>query len=451
MSVDQKGVKGVAIIIWNKSKGLCIGLLAWGVLTASAQEPASHEPKPPAVTLPLLLKQAAEGHPAIRGAKLDADAAEQDVKTAQLARWPTLSATLESRGSNAATTATRAVNVEQTLWDGGRTQSRIAESTALSSLSRFRLLAVRQELWLEVANAWQNYLAAQGRAAVATATLKRLAEYRAVMSRRVEAQASPAIELELVEARILQTQVEYSQADASKSIAVARLEQLTGLTRLAEQMPSEPAVPALTAPHQVADWLSAIDVPSVVEQTPSVIMAQFDGEAARHRLEAKSAEKYPQFYARVSQPLGSASPTTDRSTAFFVGLRYTPGAGLAQLSEAKSLAIRAQSAEEAAERARRDVMYALGTDRAELSAAASRLMAAQSSVTGSELVLSSYLRQFQGARKTWQDVLNAARELAQNQYGRIDTQASLVGALCRLQIRLGWSAETIGTLAKDAQ
>jgi adhesin transport system outer membrane protein len=52
-------------------------------------------------------------------------------------------------------------------------------------------------------------------------------------------------------------------------------------------------------------------------------------------------------------------------------------------------------------------------------------------------VLVSYQRQFQASKKTWQDLLNAVRELAQNQYALADARASLQGAMYRLQIRTG--------------
>jgi adhesin transport system outer membrane protein len=413
---------------------------------AAASAPAS-PPVPDVVSLPALLRQAAEHHPAIRGARLDADAAAQDVASARLARWPTVSATMETHGSNVATSSSRALNVEQTLWDAGRVRARIAEASSLAEVSRTRLLAVRQSLWLEVVAAWQSQLAAQGRAEVARKTLQRLDNYRAIMRRRVEAQASPVIELELVDARIVQTQVELNQAEAARAMAVARLAQLSGWSGLQERL--LPAMADAGPVQSITPWLQGLALETAALDSPSVAMARFDAEAARSRLAAKEAEKYPQVYARVSQPIGSRVVSGDRGAAVFVGLRYTPGAGFSNWSESRSLSLRAQSADEAVESARREVVYALDADRAELSAAVTRLAAAEGSVSGSELVLASYLRQFQGARKTWQDVLNAARELAQNEYARIDVQATLVGALARLQVRLGRSADGIGSITQE--
>ena len=56
---------------------------------------------------------------------------------------------------------------------------------------------------------------------------------------------------------------------------------------------------------------------------------------------------------------------------------------------------------------------------------------------GSEKVLESYQRQFQAGRKSWLDLLNAVRELAQNEYALADAKAGMVSAMNRLQIRMG--------------
>ena len=55
------------------------------------------------------------------------------------------------------------------------------------------------------------------------------------MTRRVRAQASPAIDLELVEARLLQTQVERVSAENGVQLALQNLMRLTGRTDLKAQ------------------------------------------------------------------------------------------------------------------------------------------------------------------------------------------------------------------------
>lgn len=79
----------------------------------------------------------------------------------------------------------------------------------------------------------------------------------------------------------------------------------------------------------------------------------------------------------------------------------------------------------------------LHSDREEYINARLRIASLAKAVDGSELVLASYKRQFEAGKKTWLDLLNAVRELAQNQYGLADAQAAMLGAMSRLQLRMG--------------
>jgi adhesin transport system outer membrane protein len=94
-------------------------------------------------------------------------------------------------------------------------------------------------------------------------------------------------------------------------------------------------------------------------------------------------------------------------------------------------------AQQSVEAAIREMQQTLQNDREEFVNARARMAALEKSVASSALVLESYQRQFQAGRKQWQDLLNQVRELAQNQYALADAQASMVGSMYRLQIRMG--------------
>ena len=87
------------------------------------------------------------------------------------------------------------------------------------------------------------------------------------------------------------------------------------------------------------------------------------------------------------------------------------------------------------------MVQTLQSDHLEFVSARARISALEKTVAGSTLVLDSYKRQFEAGRKTWQDLLNAVRELAQNQYALADARASMAGAMYRLKIRMGQEVE----------
>ena len=186
-----------------------------------------------------------------------------------------------------------------------------------------------------------------------------------------------------------------------------------------------------------------VDLDAAARASFAVQVARSDVVVARAQLDAKSAERWPLAYLRANRPMGSASRDADNRASVFVGLRYTPGAGFATLSEAQSLSARALALEQAVETAHRDTLDALTGDREELLNARRRMDFLDSAVQGSMRVLESYSRQFTAGRKSWIDLLNAVRELSQSRFAFADAQAAMAGALYRLQIRLGRDLTTV--------
>lgn len=389
------------------------------------------------LSLSQVLDAVAATYPILVAARTEAKAAGQDLQATERLRWPTVSAVVESDTGNLRSSPNRAVQVDQTVWDAGRNTSRISESKVLADISLTKVHLQQQEVFLQVANAWQAMVSAKERWAVAQSTLVRLRKFQAQMLRRVQAEASPAIDLELVDSRILQTEVEATAAKTSLQQAVMRLQQFSGIDDL---------LGASTYAVYPKGWMDTEDFQRQLSQTdwlqlvsahPSVAKARHEVNQVKHRLDTKQAEAYPQLYLRVYKPLNRLPNNPDTSTTAFLGFRYTPGAGFANLVEAQAISTRILSSEQAVEAAFRETLQALQNEQEEFTNTRSRLQSLERSVAGAEKVLDSYQRQFQAGRKSWLDLLNAVRELAQNEYALADTRAAMVAAMYRLQIRSG--------------
>ena len=384
-----------------------------------------------------LLHAASGTYPAMLAARLEARASAQDVSATERIRWPTLSTTLESNTGSANVSASRSVQLEQPVWDFGRSNARISESQTLADISQLKVNLVQQDLSLQVVMAWQNLIASNERVKFAKLTRTRLVGYQAQIRRRVEAEASPRIDLELADARLLQTEVELLTAQTSLQVAVRRLEQLSGVQQLEDRVPFAVYALSRIETQPFVDRLNQADLQQVALVHPVTAKARMDVLLLRRSLDAKNAEAFPQVYFRVVKPIGGSSSISDLSTTYFVGLRYTPGPGFANLIEAQAIGTRIDGAEQAIDTAIREMQQTLQTDREEFVNARNRIEALEKSVASSAVVLESYQRQFQAGRKQWQDLLNQVRELVQNQYALADAQASMVGAQARLQIRMG--------------
>ena len=187
---------------------LCAMLLVSVAGANAAGAPAAAVPLLPA-ELSTLVTAAIRNHPAARSAQAKRRAALQDVAAAERSKWPTLTATTESKvGGATAASQAMTLRIEQTLWDNGAGDSRISAIATTADISALQVTLEQQDLAVQTINAWEAMLSAQRRLNAANVTVTVIEGFKAQMTRRVDSKASPTIDLALVEARLLQTQVE---------------------------------------------------------------------------------------------------------------------------------------------------------------------------------------------------------------------------------------------------
>jgi adhesin transport system outer membrane protein len=390
-----------------------------------------------ALTLDQLFDAAAATYPSLLASRLEARAFTEDVSATERLRWPTISATVESYSGNSRSYPSRVLQVDQTVWDFGRNTAKISESQALADIGLLKVYLQQQDVFVQMTGAWQSMIAAYERLKVAKLTLDRLKGYQAQMRRRVDAEASPRIDLELADSRLLQTEVEFTTAKTSLQVALTSLEQFSGELNLLLRIHQTRYPSTLFETELFNKQLKDIDWQTIAGNHPVSSKARIEVIQIQRRLDAKRAEALPQIFVRMYKPLGTIPSNTDTSSTAFLGMRYSPGAGFSTYAETKAIATRIDGAQQSVEAAIQEMKKTLQSDREEFVNARSRIAALEKSVASSALVLESYQRQFQAGRKQWQDLLNQVRELAQNQYALADAQASMVGSMHRLQIRMG--------------
>jgi outer membrane protein, adhesin transport system len=408
--------------MWSRPR-----VATWGFMALVCTQVASPAY---AVALHDLLQASAQSHPSVRAANFEAGASLDGVEAAKRQYWPTLTVQAESGKSSA---ASRSLRVEQTLWNGGLTKNEISSAETKLSISRFKLELQKQKQALQVGAAWQALWSAQGRLKVAQTSQVQLKRFETMMRRRVEGELSVPVELELVRARLLQAKVDASRAQADSQAAIERLEQLSGFKGLQKDIGVLPVGLPVTTFTPSIDMLQGTlaQVESVVDRQPEVRLAREEILLARQQVSVRRSQLSPQAFARLDQPLVGG-----QKAKAYVGMAYSTGAGFSSFLEVDALAKRAQAAEQGAEAAALDIRMSLMVDMTEVVNARERLASLSDAVRGADTVLESYERQFVANRKSWQDLMNAVRELSQNEAARVEAETQLVGALLRLQLRI---------------
>jgi len=410
-------------------------ILAFPWASVCAEISSSSEPWR-GFTVDSLYAAAYQRHPLLQAARLEAQAGQIDVSAIERQRWPTLSAVVESNTGSTSSLPSHSLRIQQIVWDGDLVSLRVTEAENQVVISKLRVGLQQKQLFLQITNAWQTLLSSHARVQVAQKTMARLDGFKVQMQRRVDAEASSRIDLVLANSRQLQTQVELDAAQRNLKVALLKLEQLSGEVNLRLRLPSVAPFPALPSVAPFMEQLQQTDWVDLATRAPAVQIALSDVASARNRLRSKEAERWPQLYVRVDKPVGNNYLNANNSTVAFAGLSYTPGAGFANVLEAKALATRIAKSDQGVEAAMRDIQETLQNDREEFLNAYAQISALEKSVAGSDMVLASFERQFQANRKTWLDLLNQVRELAQNEYALVDAQASLVGSRLRLEIQM---------------
>ena len=396
-------------------------VMASGALLGSASAEAQ--------TLDELRAAARANHPAIKSARLGVDAAGKEVDAASSRYLPSLSMVLEGGGKKQVAEPSRYLRLEQNVWDGGATSAGVDLAKQSAELARSRVPEQAQEIDLQVISAWQTLQSASGRVMVANRLLRLLSEHEYMMDRRVQSGLSTQVELQLVQAQVMQAGLDRRRALLNAHLARLRLEQLSGIEGLRNAL-VQPASDG--APDQFAaevQTLQTSDWSVLANRQPAVRRAEMELLAAQARIQTKRSELRPQLYARVDRGLGSGG-----TTAAFVGVRYSTGAGFAASSEVDALVARAASLEGARDAARLEVLHTLINDSNEIQENLQRYQSLKVSVESSRQIHESYVRQFTAAKKSWLDVMNAIRELSQNEYALNDVQHNFFGLLHRLRV-----------------
>jgi adhesin transport system outer membrane protein len=412
----------------------CLALAFLG-FPARGRTEATNQNLPP-FTVEALYAAANLSHPLLQAARLEAQAGTIDVAAIERQRWPTLSAVVESDTGNTSSLPSHSLRVQQIVWDAGLVSSRVTEAENQVTISKLRVQLQQRQIFLQISNAWQSMWAAHARVQVAQKTMDRLNGFRVQMQRRVDAEASSRIDLVFANSRQLQTQVELEAAQRNLKVALLKLEQLSGEANLRQHLQALAPFPALPSAAPFLQQLQQIDWVDLAVRAPAVQIARSDVVYAHNRLRTKEAEKWPQLYVRLDVPIGNNYFNANNSTVVFAGLSYTPGAGFANVVEAQALSTRVAKSEQGVEVAMKDIQETMQNDREEFLNAYAQISTLEKSVAGSDMVLASFERQFQANRKTWLDLLNQVRELAQNEYALVDAQASLVGSRLRLEINM---------------
>ena len=390
-----------------------------------------------AQTLPELVDIVLYNHPSVRAQQSLGEAARQAVEGAKWQFYPTPSISFEQIAPGQADPSypdygdknVTTLRLQQPLWTGGRLTAGLNKAQAGAVVAQASLDLVRQDLAIRVVQIYADWAGALFKRQAFEKSLTIHQTLQAQILRRISGGVSPRSDLTLLQGRAQQTRADLSAANAQEQTALARLSQLLGKTLQTRDLTASMST-ALPLEHSALELMQLAQTKS-----PSVQKLLAQSRIAEEDINELRAVLMPEVYLRLESQYGSFTlPGSPNVNRLFVGVTSRFGAGLSSFSQLSGAKARLDAALADVDGARISLGEQILADYAQADAGSARLASLIASLESSDGIALAWGRQFIAGRKTWLDVMNAARELAQLEAQIADARSSQLLLTWRLSI-----------------
>lgn len=285
---------------------------------------------------------------------------------------------------------------------------------------------LRRDIALEVVQVWGEAYTAQSRAQAWGKSLQVHQRLLDQIARRAERGLSAQSDLDLAVGRRQAVLADRMNALASLDAARERLQTLTGQMPAARfALPAAVMTRAPTAPEATDRALST---------DPTLERMRSEEQELRAQLANTASALWPEVSLNVVQRHGDVTGTRNLVT---VGLESRLGGGLSNLSAVQAASQRMSAKQEDILFRQRKLGEQIRADLRLLDSTRVRIEAYGKALVAAEAVADSWDRQYFAGKKSWQEVMNAAREIAQTEVQLIDATAAATVTEWRLAVLTG--------------
>jgi outer membrane protein, adhesin transport system len=374
-----------------------------------------------------MLANMLDRHPAVIAADQQRQAASQEVEGARWQFFPTPSIGVESSNqtSQFADSKIRFARLQQPLWTGGRLTAQTDRAKAQQELADAAWREQRHNLairWLEL---WAESSAARSRVESYAESEELHQRYvRRVQARAQEGQIARS-ETQLSFSRLSSVQAELELARAQQQQAMNKLLQMWGRTWSTTDFPQLPDLRGseMDSMHTHVGAV-AQNHPVLQKSRAQILLAQTEVDFARARLS-------PEVYARAEISHGNISGDVRIA---YIGFSTSLGGGLSNLSAVGSAQSRVEAQRQELEVRSRELSDLLTNDQSNHLSQSQRALQLLQSLEAAHAYLQSSETQFDNGRRSWQELMNSAREKAQIRVQLTDTRAQAWLAAQRLRL-----------------
>lgn len=383
-----------------------------------------------------LIAEVLSAHPSVQAQNALLAAAQSGVDAARWQFFPTPGVSVEHASSGADDLSYRGdstvtvLRLQQPIWTGGRLTAGLEKAQANASIAESSREDARQQLAMRVVQNYGDWLAAHLKSMAWGKSLEVHETLQQHVRRRIAAGVAAESDSRLSEGRILAIRADISAVTAQHDTALSRLSELLGrnlgegdeLSRRDAQLPA-------------ASYNLQVLLQQAESTVPALKKATFQIGAAEAEVEERRAELLPEIYLRYESQRGNFSNSlSGLENRLFVGLSSRFGAGLSSMSGISAAGARRDAARDEREAILRELRSQVMADHAALLSVQRRMVSLKDSLSSARDVSDSYFRQFLAGKRSWLDVMNSAREVAQIEVQLGDARGAQVVLAWRLHI-----------------
>jgi len=381
---------------------------------------AAHENKQ---SLYFLMQSSLINHPSLKGKQSELESAQLRLSAAQWFRYPTFGLNTRSFSQGTSVVAT----IEQPLWTGGKITGEISKAAGGKDVADFDFQETRLNLLLQVNEAFFTLRALQMRLVEAQNNVVEHESLLRIIERRVASEISPNADALFAQLRL--------RSAISQSIQIKR--ELRKATNALIQLTNQP-ITALSIP--IVQSLQQYTLGQIIQQSldisPNRQKLQSEVKVAKADIKLARSQALPNIILGLQSNLGVDETSSGRD-GLYIGLQIESGAGLSALDNIKASSAAADALLQQVALFEIQYRQQIEDNWVEYQTLLAELEPLEFSYDTSIKVIESYIRQFRVGKKSWQDVMNAQKEKAENSYLLSNAQMQLLEITIRLKLQAG--------------
>jgi adhesin transport system outer membrane protein len=384
----------------------------------------------------ILLSKSINKYPLVQSAKNQLESSRSDIDSAKWNFYPTPSISYEQGSKMQAgmlNRTTQFLRLQQPVWTAGRLDAQLQKSRLNYQSTEF--LVEEQKLqaafkWLQL---WSEYQSSDEKINIFSNSEKKHISYVHQIERRADMGFAARSDIQLSLSRLNSVRAQLLQSSFAKKLANTKLEQMLSqpLTQEADLFKASGWPKDQKSIVAISENLSSMQIDELVLTSPAVRRSMAAIDAAEQDVKIAQSRNMPEVYARAEIRHGDV---LGNDRIVFVGLNSSFGAGLSNFSAIASAIAKIDVQRSETEARKRDIQEQISSNLQNFHSQLAQLGQLEQNLSNIQDYLESTERQYLSGRRTWQEIMNNAREESQIRAQLADTKAQVWLTLQRHRI-----------------